>query len=91
MQQRGITLAAATLVLGCPLVYAITDPLPVHFEKFRDGYFLATATLVIVVSAAWLAYSVRSQNWRIMLAATVSLLSGLTAVCVMFWMFTYFE
>jgi hypothetical protein len=91
MQRRGITVAAAILVLGCPLVYAVTDLLPVPFEKFRDGYFLATAVLVILVSAIWLAYSVRLRDWRVMFGATAGLLTGLMAVCVILWMFMYFE
>jgi hypothetical protein len=91
MQLRSITLAAAILVLGCPLAYAITDPLPLPFEKLRDGYFLTTAILVVAVSATWLAYSLVSRNWRIVLAAITGLLSGLAAICVMLWMFMYFE
>ena len=37
-------LTAGMLLLACPIVYALTDPLPVPFELLRDAFFLATGS-----------------------------------------------
>ena len=89
---RTMLLVAGILLALCPLVYVVTDGLAVHFEKLRDGHFLATGATIIFVSASWLAYSFRSRKWPAMFStAALATLAAATAVYVMLWMFIYFE
>lgn len=88
---RAVALTASILLVFCPVVYAVTDPLAVQFEKLRDGYFLGTGATIIFVSTVWVAYFTSLRKWPAMFAAVAALLSAATAVCVMLWMFVYFE
>ncbi len=86
-----MAVTASILLLLCPMVYAITDPLAVQFERLRDVYFLTTGATIIFVSAMWLTYSFRSRKWIITFSTVAAMLSAATAVFVMLWMFIYFE
>jgi hypothetical protein len=88
---RSVTLAALALLLLCPVVYAITDPLAKEFEQVRDGYFLAASSSMVLVSSAWMASSYRSGNWLRCLAAIFGGISSSLAVFVLLWMIMYFE
>jgi hypothetical protein len=88
---RAVTLVAAGILLFCPVVYGITDPLAVEFEKLRDGYFLGTGTAIIFVSTVWLIASYRIRKGIQAVAAGLSLASATVAVFVLLWLVMYFE
>jgi hypothetical protein len=88
---RPVTLVAAGLLLFCPVVYSITDPLAVEFEKLRDGYFLGTGTAIIFVSTVWLITSYRIRKGIQAFAAGLSLASALVAVFILLWIVMYLE
>jgi hypothetical protein len=86
-----LAVAAAILLLLSPIVYAATDPLDKHFEKLRDGHFLATGATIIFVSTAWLTHSVRERNWTAFAAATLASVVANLAVFVLLWIVLYLE
>jgi hypothetical protein len=88
---RPVTLAAATMVLVCPIVYVVTDRLAVQFERLRDGYFLAAGAAMIFICAAWLVHSARSQRRIARLTTASGLLVSGAAVDVLLWLVVYLE
>jgi hypothetical protein len=88
---RTLTLVAAALLFFCPIVYAITDPLAVEFERLRDGYFLGTGSTMIFVFAEWLISSYKSRKWTHAFASAFGLIAAAVAVFVLLWMVMYFE
>jgi hypothetical protein len=88
---RSIALTAISLLLLCPLVYLVTDPLAVEFERLRDGYFLATGSTLVFACAIWLASSLRSRSAPLVAIAALGLLSSAFAIFILLWMVMYFE
>jgi drug/metabolite transporter (DMT)-like permease len=88
---RSILPVAIVLLFLCPVVYAVTDPLAVEFEKLRDGYFLATGSTIVFVSAVWLASSFKSRRWATVVTAAFGLVSSAAGVFILLWMVMYFE
>ena len=86
-----VTLAVVVLLFLCPIVYAVTDPLAVRFEKLRDGHLLATGAMIIFVSAVWLVQSIRTRMRITLLTAVMGLILGVAEVCMLLWMIVYFE
>jgi hypothetical protein len=85
------TYVAGVLVLLCPFVYLLTDPLDVKFEKARDAFFVLTSSTVIFVSTNWAATCARSGSWTRLVVATLGVLAGVAAVCAMLWLIMYLE
>jgi hypothetical protein len=88
---RPVTLAAATLVLMCPIVYVVTDRLAAQIERWRDGYFLAAGAAMIFICASWMVHSARSQRRIARLTAALGLLVSSAAVGVLLWLVVYLE
>jgi hypothetical protein len=88
---RSVTLAAMVLLLLCPIVGVITDPLAILFERLRDGYFLGTGSAIIFVSSIWIANCVRARKLDHIAIAILGLLSATVAVFILLWMVMYFE
>jgi hypothetical protein len=89
---RSILPVAIVLLFLCPVVYAVTDPLAVEFEKLRDGCFLATGSTIVFVSAVWLASSFnKSRRWATVVTAAFGLVSSAAGVFILLWMVMYFE
>ena len=88
---RSVVVVAIVLLLFCPVVYAITDPLAVEFEKLRDGYFLTIGSTLIFVSATWLVSSFKLRRLAHAVTAALGLLSAAVGVLVLLWMIMYFE
>lgn len=88
---RFANLAAGTLLLSCPIIYILTDPLPVTFEMMRDAFFLATSSSITFVSAGWIASFVRSRQWIRLCVAGLFAACGAAAVAVMIAVFMYLE
>jgi hypothetical protein len=85
------SLMAATLLLGCPVVYEFVNPLPVRFELFRDAFFLTTASSLTFVSAEWAASSARLRQWLWLLAAVSLIVVAAGSIAVMISIFMYLE
>lgn len=88
---RSLTFAIGILLSLCPLVFAVTDRLPQHFEKLRDSHFLATGATIIFMSAAWLAYSFRNRKWVVLAVAALTVLLASVTVCGLLWLIFYME
>ena len=73
------------------LVYVVTDPLAVQYEKLRDGFFLATGATILFVCVAWSSRFVRSRKWFAFSVAASGAVSAAAAIYVMVSMFIYFE
>lgn len=91
LSHRSVTLVAIGFLILCPLVYVVTDPLDAHFERLRDGFFLATGSTFIFVSTVWIRSSFGSRKLAHLLAAVFGLLSATVVVFVLLWMVMYFE
>lgn len=93
--QRSLSQAAiattGALLLACPLVYAITDPLPVAYEKPRDGFFLGTATTVVFVCAAWASTAWQTRKWQAILLAVFGVVASAAAIFMILFMIMHFE
>jgi hypothetical protein len=81
----------SVLFLTCPIIYALTDPLPALFEIVRDASFLATSSMVIFVSAASFMTYARSRRWGRACAAAMGVVCGAIAVCVITALLIYLE
>ena len=88
---RAALMAAGILLMVCPLVYVVTDPLAVQYEKLRDGFFLATGATILFVCVAWSSRFVRSRKWFAFSVAASGAVSAAAAIYVMVSMFIYFE
>jgi hypothetical protein len=88
---RSVMLVSLVLLFLCPVVYAITDPLAAQFEKMRDGYFLATSSSIIYVSANWLANSLRTSRLVPGITSALTLVVMTIAVFILLWMVIYLE
>lgn len=88
---RSVTLVALALVLLCPVVFVITDPLAAEFEKVRDIYFLGTFSTVLLVSSTWYMTAYRTRKWFQYFAAILGGSSSALGVLVLLWMIMVFE
>jgi len=85
------TLIAGILLLACPVVYQITDPLPVRFEMLRDAFFLATGSTVTFVSAGWTVSFVRARQWIQMFATGALNVVAACSIPIMITVYMYLE
>ena len=83
-----IALVATGLILLCPIVYAVTDPLAKEFERVRDVYFLGTFSTTVFVSTNWLN---RGASLLQTAAATIVLSLGAVGVFILLGLATYLE
>ena len=67
---------AVLLLLACPIVYAITDPLPHVYEIVRDSIFLTTGGMVILVCSGWTVTCLKSNRLTCAFASALGVLSG---------------
>jgi hypothetical protein len=88
---RGIAMVAAGLLLLCPVVYAITDPLAAEYERWRDIYFLGTFSAIVFVSASWLVNFYRSGRWLFSGAALLCLVLAAIGVIALLGLVMYLE
>jgi hypothetical protein len=88
---RFANLTAGLLLLACPLIYLLTDPLPVAWEKARDAAFLATGSIVTFVTAAWSGHFLRARKWILAFAGGLLLVCAAGSVAVMIAVFMYLE
>lgn len=78
---------AILFLLACPIVYAITDPLPRVYERVRDAIILATGGMVILVCSAWTVMFFQSNRPTYAFVSALGVLSGAVAVAIMTLLF----
>lgn len=83
--------STGALLLVCPVVYGITDALPAKYEVARDVVFLATASLVVFISMSWVTAKSPSRKRTRKIVGTLGAITGIAAVYIMTWLFTYLE
>jgi hypothetical protein len=88
---RPMTVVAATLILGCPLVYMTTDHMHARAEVLRDSYFLGSFTVASMVAGAWLRSSWRDRQWPIAALSLTCAFGGSFGAFVLITLVLYLE
>jgi hypothetical protein len=88
---RPIALFGGFMLLLCPLVYLVTDGMHSRAEVSRDSYFLATFSIVGLLSGAWLRSSLGVRRWASAALASVFTIAASFGAFVLIALVLYLE